>query len=371
MKKFYNFIAKDNAVHELYVYGEIVGGSEKWCEDDVTFLDFKECIEKIPDGATLDLYINSPGGSVFATQSILSILDRAKARGITINGYIDGLGASCASWLACACDNIYIYNHSVLMLHKPMTFSFGNADNLAKTGQDYIKHKTEVEMALNQLGNTTMDTSGNIIDANGNIIISADEVTTAVDGTKTAMLELNGTPCQVQVNENGSLSLLDNIRNKANSLPPEKVIKVRVDSSGLSALNGYYTGTASAKEGFANVNENGWELWENNSRSVVNLSDGMAYVPAGTKITNHMNSVKTMEASVKQEVSNQVAGAVREAIRGLSAEMKSALANNGKASNVTFNNNYEVTNKTEFDVKSNMETMAYRQKQQLRRAGVI
>lgn len=125
------------------------------------------------------------------------------------------------------------------------------AKNLAKTGQDYIKHKTEVEMALNQLGNTTMDTSGNIIDANGNIIISADEVTTAVDGTKTAMLELNGTPCQVQVNENGSLSLLDNIRNKANSLPPEKVIKVRVDSSGLSALNGYYTGTASAKEGFS------------------------------------------------------------------------------------------------------------------------
>lgn len=41
------------------------------------------------------------------------------------------------------------------------------------------------------------------------------------------------------------------------------------------------------------------------------------------------------------------------------------------SSNVTFNNNYEVTNKTEFDVKSNMETMAYRQKQQLRRAGVI
>ena len=145
MKKFYNFIAKDNAINELYVYGEIVGGSEKWCEDDVTFLDFKECIEKIPDGATLDLYINSPGGSVFATQSILSILDRAKARGITINGYIDGLGASCASWLACACDNIYIYNHSVLMLHKPMTFSFGNADNLAK----------EIEL-LNKLENDVM-----------------------------------------------------------------------------------------------------------------------------------------------------------------------------------------------------------------------
>lgn len=39
--------------------------------------------------------------------------------------------------------------------------------------------------------------------------------------------------------------------------------------------------------------------------------------------------------------------------------------------NVTFNNNYQVTNKTEFDIKNSMETMEYRQKQQLRRAGVL
>ena len=97
----------------------------------------------------------------------------------------------------------------------------------------------------------------------------------------------------------------------------------------------------------------------------------MAYVPKGTKITNHINSVKSMQASVKSEVASQVSGAVKDAIRGLSAEIKSALANNGKASNVTFNNNMNVTAKSEFDFKSGMETMTYRQKQQLRRAGVI
>ncbi|QPJ86635.1 hypothetical protein HH195_11750 (plasmid) [Sarcina sp. JB2] len=98
----------------------------------------------------------------------------------------------------------------------------------------------------------------------------------------------------------------------------------------------------------------------------------MAYVPKGTKITNHVNSVKSMQASVKSEVASQVSGAVKDAIRGLSAEMKSALINNNsKAGNVTFNNNMNVTAKSEFDFKSGMETMAYRQKQQLRRAGVI
>ena len=134
----------------------------------------------------------------------------------------------------------------------------------------------------------------------------------------------------------------------------------------------YYTGTASASEGFANVNENGWELWENNSRAVMSLNNGMAYVPQGTKITNQMNSVKSMQASVKQEVNNQVATAVREAIKGFSLELQKSSSNStNNKGNVTFNNNYQVTNKTEFDIKNSMETMEYRQKQQLRKAGVL
>lgn len=45
--------------------------------------------------------------------------------------------------------------------------------------------------------------------------------------------------------------------------------------------------------------------------------------------------------------------------------------NQKPSNNVTFNNNYSVTTKTEFDIKNSMETIEYRQKQQLRRAGVI
>lgn len=148
MKKFYNFIAKDNAINELYVYGEIIGGSEKWCEDDVTFLDFKECIEKIPDGATLDLYINSPGGNVFTTQAIIALLKRAKERNISINAYIDGLGASCGSWLPCVADNIYIYNQSILMLHKPMSVAFGNANDMKKEIEILDKIENDVMIPL-------------------------------------------------------------------------------------------------------------------------------------------------------------------------------------------------------------------------------
>lgn len=129
--RFYNFI-KSNKKHELYVYGEIIGGSNKWDETDVVFEDFKNKLNEMEDNATLDIYVNSPGGSVFTTQGIVAALRRAKDRGITVNAYIDGIGASCASWLPMVADNIYIYPQSIMMIHKPMSIAMGNSDQMKK-----------------------------------------------------------------------------------------------------------------------------------------------------------------------------------------------------------------------------------------------
>lgn len=132
MNKFYNFIS-NNKKHELYVYGEIIGGSNKWDESDVIFDDFKDKLNEMDDNSTLDIYINSPGGSVFTTQGIVALLRRAKERGITINAYIDGIGASCASWLPFVADNLYVYPQSIMMIHKPMSTLWGaNADEMKK-----------------------------------------------------------------------------------------------------------------------------------------------------------------------------------------------------------------------------------------------
>lgn len=132
MNKFYNFIS-NNKKHELYVYGEIIGGSNKWDESDVIFDDFKDKLNEMDDNSTLDIYINSPGGSVFTTQGIVALLRRAKERGITINAYIDGMGASCASWLPFVADNLYVYPQSIMMIHKPMSTLWGaNSDEMKK-----------------------------------------------------------------------------------------------------------------------------------------------------------------------------------------------------------------------------------------------
>lgn len=131
MNKFYNFIST-NKKHELYVYGEIIGGSNKWDESDVIFDDFKNKLSEMEDNSTLDVYVNSPGGSVFTTQGIVAALRRAKDRGISVNAYIDGIGASCASWLPMVADNIYVYPQSIMMIHKPMSIAFGSSDQMKK-----------------------------------------------------------------------------------------------------------------------------------------------------------------------------------------------------------------------------------------------
>lgn len=130
MNKFYNFY-NENEATELYLYGAIV--SDKWDETDVNFSDFKNALDEIKDNGTLNIYVNSPGGEVFVTDSIIAMLDRCKKKkNITINCYIDGLGASCSSWLPMIADTIYIYSQSILMLHKPMSMMWGNADDMKK-----------------------------------------------------------------------------------------------------------------------------------------------------------------------------------------------------------------------------------------------
>ena len=112
------------------MYGDIT--SDKWSEYDVDFQTFKDAVDSIADFGTLNIYQNCYGGECFLASSIIALMDRAKDRGITINSYIDSLSASASSWISCASDNLYIYPQSIMMVHKPLTATFGNADDLKK-----------------------------------------------------------------------------------------------------------------------------------------------------------------------------------------------------------------------------------------------
>lgn len=128
MKKFWEVKAAANKTGDVYVYGSIA--SYKWNDTDVTAKSFKDDIDALGDIDTLNIYTNSPGGSVFVAQAIYSILKRHKAEK---NAYVDGLAASAASFLIMAADKILIPSNATIMVHKPSSGAWGNATDLRKT----------------------------------------------------------------------------------------------------------------------------------------------------------------------------------------------------------------------------------------------
>lgn len=163
--KFYSFIGED----ELYIYGDIVGGTEKWDESDTTFKDFKDKLDLMQENSTLNIYVNSGGGSVTATQGIIGLLNKAKRdKRIKTKCFIDGLAGSCASWLPMSCDEVYCYNTSLMMVHKPMVGFFLemlNANDLRKN----IEVLDKIEEAMlnayeSKLNNSTREDIQAMID---------------------------------------------------------------------------------------------------------------------------------------------------------------------------------------------------------------
>ena len=139
MKKFYEFKNISSSEADLFIYGEIVQEkSVDWwtgaeSETEVGLMDFKEELDNIGNVQKLNLYINSPGGDVFTASTMISMLQRLKDKGTEINSYVDGLSASAASFLMMVADNVYLYKNSTVMVHKPMSFAFGNTNEIQKT----------------------------------------------------------------------------------------------------------------------------------------------------------------------------------------------------------------------------------------------
>lgn len=138
MKRFWNFKALENNEAELTIYGEIANSSGGWFSDgtEVTPTGFKEELDSLGDISTLNVYINSPGGDVFAGIAIGSMLKRNKAY---INIHIDALAASIASVIAMAGDKVYMPSNSMMMIHNPWSCAQGNAKDFRKMADDLDK----------------------------------------------------------------------------------------------------------------------------------------------------------------------------------------------------------------------------------------
>ena len=110
MSKFWNFSETEQKERMLRLEGPI--DSDNYWGDAVTPQAFRDELNS-GDG-DLTVWINSPGGSVFAAAEIYSMLKDYKGK-ITVK--IDALAASAASVIAMAGDRVLISPVALIMIH--------------------------------------------------------------------------------------------------------------------------------------------------------------------------------------------------------------------------------------------------------------
>jgi len=159
-KKFWSMKALDNKTGEVLLYGEISDVS--WWGDEVTPKQFKEDLDALGDVETIKVFINSPGGDVFAGQAIYSMLKRHKAQ---VHVYIDGLAASIASLIAMAGDKVVMPANAMMMIHNPWTFAVGNANDFRKLADDLYKIRDSMITAYGSRSALTTEEIKGLLDA--------------------------------------------------------------------------------------------------------------------------------------------------------------------------------------------------------------
>jgi ATP-dependent Clp protease protease subunit len=109
----------------LYLNGEI--SDETWYGDEVTPQLFKD--ELASGEGNITLWINSPGGDVFAAAQIYNML-MDYPYDVTVK--IDALAASAASVIAMAGTKVCMSPVAMLMIHNPMTIAIGDSEEMQK-----------------------------------------------------------------------------------------------------------------------------------------------------------------------------------------------------------------------------------------------
>lgn len=149
-KQLYDFMSltANDSEGDLWVYGDIA--DDKWFDNDVTPNTIRDSLNEMGNVGTLNLRINSYGGSTVAGNTIVNLIDNYKRKtGAKVHAYIDGIAASMGSGIAMAADYIFMAENAIFMVHKPFSIAVGNADDMEKEKE--ILDKVEDTLVANYM----------------------------------------------------------------------------------------------------------------------------------------------------------------------------------------------------------------------------
>lgn len=140
-RKFWNWIKNQNGggseMRTLFLNGPI--SDESWFGDEVTPKLFKD--ELAAGDGLISVWINSPGGDVFAAAQIYNML-MDYPNDVTV--MIDALAASAASVIAMAGTEVQMSPVAMMMIHNPATVAIGDSEEMKKA----VKMLDEVKESI-------------------------------------------------------------------------------------------------------------------------------------------------------------------------------------------------------------------------------
>ena len=136
-----NYCFKQEAgsnIHQLYIYDDVseYGTFDWWTytESETSAEYFRKALAEIPETDTIELHINSYGGSVKEGVAIYNQLKRKKCKEIV--AYVDGFAYSIASVILQAADRRIMGLGTSLLIHNMWLQVAGNAEDLRKAADD-------------------------------------------------------------------------------------------------------------------------------------------------------------------------------------------------------------------------------------------
>lgn len=118
----------------------------------ISALSMIDAIAQAGDVATLNIHINSPGGSVFESRAIMAALGRFNGKTVA---HIDSLCASAATSIALACNEVVMLEGSLFMVHNASGMAWGDKNTMREVAD--LLEKIEISIVKDYTSKTGKD----------------------------------------------------------------------------------------------------------------------------------------------------------------------------------------------------------------------
>jgi len=147
----------DGNTMNLYIYSFI--GEDYW-DEGFNEKTLRDALNEHGDVSTINVHINSQGGSVFSGIAIYNVL---RAHSATVNVFVEGYAASIASVIMLAGDTREAMQGTSVMIHDPSTFASGTSSDLRKTADVLDSIKEQIISIYVDRTNLTADEATNMM----------------------------------------------------------------------------------------------------------------------------------------------------------------------------------------------------------------